>query len=453
MSTSTTTIEQSLCLSNFLSDCVQWLTTQQTLSSDRVPVPVPVPVAEELAQDSVPSVRVVMGNEAADADSVICAIVYAWHLNCQEIKSTHENSDTQTMPNASAAGRRPIILPLINIPRSELALRTEIPTLLARLGVTSPEQQLIFLDDVPLEEWAHTGKMSVTLVDHNRLASSQQFLSHCIEAIVDHHMDEKLHVNEDRPYPRDIRTIGSCSTLIAEYVLKCGSVPRAIADSLIRVILLDTGNMNPAMKKGTDTDRKMLEALCQYSSINTSAFDKEYQEFMRLRVDVSQLSFAQMLLRDTKLAVVDSVRFAVSSITADFATCLLHTVPISERKTLSLDDASTKIALLQKAAADLKAFTVERKLSFVAVMTAFTASSGEFCRELGLCSFGATSPLYTTMQSLVLASDTAGLDTDPNFSLVTDSISLTVFRQQNVSSSRKQIMPLLANSVSASSKL
>lgn len=56
-------------------------------------------------------------------------------------------------------------------------------------------------------------RLQVTLVDHNRLASSQTFLKPCVTSVIDHHAMENV-------FPEamcTIKLIGSCSSLVANF--------------------------------------------------------------------------------------------------------------------------------------------------------------------------------------------------------------------------------------------
>ncbi len=74
----------------------------------------------------------VMGNEAADLDSMASSVVYAYYLQSQ-------NSDEKS-----------IYLPLINIPKEDFKLRTEAVYLFTEAGIET--DNLIFSDEINIEE-------------------------------------------------------------------------------------------------------------------------------------------------------------------------------------------------------------------------------------------------------------------------------------------------------------
>ena len=96
-------------------------------------------------------VTVVMGNEAADLDSMASAVTYAWYLNLSDSSGNY--------------------FPLINIPRADFKLRTEAVYLFKEAGVDI--DQLLFIEDVDLEKLKAGSNLKLILVDHNKLASSQ----------------------------------------------------------------------------------------------------------------------------------------------------------------------------------------------------------------------------------------------------------------------------------------
>ena len=115
--------------------------------------------------------HVVMGNESADLDSIVSAAMYAYFLD-------------RLFP-----GKDVNVVPLINTGSKSLSLRPEVMFLFAETGVDIGD--IASLDSLCLEQFHSTGRLRLTLVDHNDLAVDQsQFTSRIIE-IIDHHADEK----------------------------------------------------------------------------------------------------------------------------------------------------------------------------------------------------------------------------------------------------------------------
>lgn len=114
-----------------------------------------------------------IGNEAADADSIVSAICLAYFLQ-------HA---------APASSVKEQCVPVLSLPRAEMKLRPETLVLLRLAGASEQQQHFVFLDEADLPALAQ--KLKVTLVDHNKLcASLHKPLERCVEAIVDHHEDK-----------------------------------------------------------------------------------------------------------------------------------------------------------------------------------------------------------------------------------------------------------------------
>jgi len=92
---------------------------------------------------------IVMGNEACDLDSAVSALVYAHFLS-------HQNPTK-------------IVLPMLNILREELPLKTEVIHCISTklgLGISN----ILCRDDLPLESLG--GEFQLVLVDHHALTGT-----------------------------------------------------------------------------------------------------------------------------------------------------------------------------------------------------------------------------------------------------------------------------------------
>lgn len=100
------------------------------------------------ADQAGPGFHVVLGNEACDVDSMVCALTYAYFLS------------------KTAQGEM-LALPLLNIRQSELLLRSDNVFLLRQVAL-SPDL-LLFRDQLDLRALQRAGRLRLTLVDHNIL--------------------------------------------------------------------------------------------------------------------------------------------------------------------------------------------------------------------------------------------------------------------------------------------
>jgi len=130
--------------------------------------------------------NIVIGNEAADMDSISAAIIRSFELSLKFPDQT--------------------FYPVVNIFRKDFHLRRDIEFLLEELGISS--DLILFLDDISPSEGD-----KLHLVDHNILAASQSNLSDNVITIVDHHHDEGT--NYPSCIQKTIELSGSATTLIA----------------------------------------------------------------------------------------------------------------------------------------------------------------------------------------------------------------------------------------------
>ena len=126
-------------------------------------------------------ITIIIGNEASDLDSIVSSIALAFFFNHSEQGIPLDNR----------------YLPILNINRSDLCLRTETTWLFSKLASNVQLDDLfLFIEDeavIKLIEHAKKNQFSVILTDHNRLAEHQSkaFQDH-ITHIFDHHFPENL---------------------------------------------------------------------------------------------------------------------------------------------------------------------------------------------------------------------------------------------------------------------
>lgn len=216
-------------------------------------------VEEKAAQ----RLRVVMGNEASDLDSIVSAIFYASWLHLDRDSDREQKEAEEGKPLADGL----LTVPLINIPRDDFGLRGDAVHVLDKAGIE--HEHLLFLDDVSTQnggKWTlqqlneGVGFESVVLVDHNRLAAHQRGLAPLVKEVLDHHVDETsfLPALEQRNLNP---SVGSACTLVAEKVLSTGHVDEGGATALLTTILLDTVLFDPAAKRSSPLDKSIATSL------------------------------------------------------------------------------------------------------------------------------------------------------------------------------------------------
>ncbi len=280
----------------------------------------------------------VMGNEASDLDSMASSIVYAYYLQ------TFNNDETS------------IYIPLINIPGADFKLRTEAVYLFNEAEINI--KNLLFTDEINIEEISKTGKLSFILVDHNRISPALSSYKNNVIEVIDHHKDEEI-------YSKSITTIeatGSCATLIAEKIIKNNAdfIDDKIALLLAGTILLDTVNFAPDAKRATDKDISKAEYL-----IDKYSFDREklFTKLQFEKFNTSSLSTTDLLRKDYK-------EWELGGKKCGFSSALL---PVSDwiKKDKSI-------------ASNIHDYFKRKKLDILFIMIAYTEP--EFTRELILFS-------------------------------------------------------------------
>jgi len=174
-------------------------------------------VLKELKQDPSKAITVVLGNESCDLDSAICSLVYAHHLD--------SNGTT---------------IPMLNIPHEDVPLRTEVKFCLKENLSKIPTR-----DDLKLDTLSN---LQLVLVDHHVLQKQDSSLLPKIIEIIDHREQSSL-----ATFPPDcqikIDLVGSCSSLVADKVLKENYQDEFGLELLRSTIITDTVNFSPKAKK------------------------------------------------------------------------------------------------------------------------------------------------------------------------------------------------------------
>jgi exopolyphosphatase len=336
--------------------------------------------------------RFVLGNEAADLDSMASAVALGFHAS------------------GAAADPAGLVVPLVNVPRADYRLRTEAVYLFSSVGI-EPEL-LSFIDEVDLDAIHARGELELVLVDHNVLAASQSGLADAVAGVVDHHKDEGGFAGAE---PRIIEPVGSAATLVAGLLL--GETPQrfdaALAELLLGTILLDTVNLDPEAGRGTAKDADVAARLADISRA-----DRE-QLFKRLQFEkfnVASLGTQDLLRKDYKESELGELRLGIASVL------------------MPAQDWLEKDPDIVQAIED---FARQRKLDILLAMNAWT--DPEFRRALVV--WAADPSLQERLVAFLESQDlglqpirhgAAGGDGRPAF-----------FAQGNVGCSRKKLLPLL----------
>ncbi|MCP4719137.1 MAG: DHH family phosphoesterase, partial [Desulfobacteraceae bacterium] len=233
--------------------------------------------------------QIVMGNEAADLDSMASSIVYAYFLNTLDKDS---------------------VVPIIPIPRADFKLRTEAVYVFEQAGIDL--NYLIFMDDVNFEKIMKDDTRLV-LVDHNRLSTLYKPYGERVCLILDHHRDEGLYPNVHRV----IEPVGSTATLVGEELINHNArlhnsdpIDENIAVLLCGTILLDTVNLSPKAQRATPRDEKIVTILLESCPLDRDGYFKKIQEE---KFNTSNLNTFDLLRKDYKKFEFGQIRCGIAS--------------------------------------------------------------------------------------------------------------------------------------------
>eukprot|EP01091_Cochliopodium_minus_P015074 TRINITY_DN5269_c0_g1_i1.p1 TRINITY_DN5269_c0_g1~~TRINITY_DN5269_c0_g1_i1.p1 ORF type:complete len:383 (-),score=106.02 TRINITY_DN5269_c0_g1_i1:256-1404(-) len=350
---------------------------------------------------------VVMGNESSDMDSMISSLCYGFFLNT--INTSKE------------------VITLFNIPRKDFGLRTESSYYFKKLGIETDE--LIFIDEFDTKKYLDEKKLCFVLVDHNRLASSQgEFSDHVVE-ILDHHVDENKYSSTLKK--KKIELVGSCATLVAEEILSQNEVEMedTFIQLLLAPIIVDTNNLDPKSGKATPKDEEIVGKLLKLSNLDLP-FLKSLNETLTFeKFNVKSLTNEQLFLKDYKQFDMKGTIVGIPAVQT------------------SISDMFEKEKLSNESLLDLcSRFTLERKLDVLVVMTSFTSKEGKFVREL-IVYVKDNKNLHDSISShfSIVSTDKGSLDLSKIEAPQNYPPFISLYTQNNIQASRKQIQPALVD--------
>ncbi|KAJ8273646.1 hypothetical protein GJAV_G00103980 [Gymnothorax javanicus] len=322
---------------------------------------------KSVSEDQSTTFHVVLGNEACDVDSMVSALSFAYFL----------------FKTSGSAGKTPV--PILNIRRSDFPLRTD-----------------------------NVGRLSLTLVDHNVLPSTDSDLEEAVVEVIDHHFLERV---PSPSCPVTVETVGSCATLVAERIAQKAPeiLDRQVAQLLYGSILLDCVNMAPEAGKVTAKDS-------QYAHLLESRFPDLpprtplFQALQSAKFDISGLTTEQMLLKDMKSVAGGDLTVAVSVVY------------------MTLDAFLQRRSLQQ----ELCEFCHKHHFNLLVAMTISFNDNSEPFRQLAVYS---SSTLYREEVSRALEhAQNPSLALSPMSSPYTD---IRAYLQGNALASRKKLLPIV----------
>ncbi|MEA3467278.1 MAG: DHHA2 domain-containing protein [Thermodesulfobacteriota bacterium] len=334
---------------------------------------------------------VVLGNEAADLDSMVSSVAYGYLRARQKPGLT--------------------VLPVMTIPRADFFLRQEVVYLFHEAGINLDD--IVFSDEVDCDKLLLHADL--VLVDHNKLGADLLQYGHKVTGVLDHHKDEGLYKTA---VPRIIRTIGSTATLVAMEFNKLGvTIGQDLAILLGGTILLDTVNLSMAAGKVTDADKKVAAEILPLCPMPGQELFKKVQSG---KFNVQGLSTNDLLRKDYKEYHFGRLQYGIAS------------VHLSTGQWQVMDNDLV---------AAFSGFAANRKLDLLVSMNSYNRP--EFHRELIVFwqTEGGQRKLLKYLQDNELALTPIVCVDEKNRN---DGI-ITFYDQGNRGISRKKLQPLLAN--------
>ncbi|XP_021121575.1 exopolyphosphatase PRUNE1 isoform X4 [Heterocephalus glaber] len=286
-----------------------------------------------------------------------------------------------------------------------------------------PETLLIFRDEIDLHVLHQAGLLTLILVDHHVLPRSDAALEEAVAEVMDHRPIEQKHCP---PCHVSVELVGSCATLVTERILQGAPeiLDRETAALLHGTIILDCVNMDLKIGKATTKDRKYvekLEALFPDLPKRNEIFDW----LQKAKFDVSGLTTEQMLRKDQKVTCRAGTRVAVSAVYMDLEAFL------------------RRPDLLE----DLNAFCQTHSYDALVAMTIFFDAHSEPVRQLAV--FCPHVALRMAICGALERSHSPMLKLTPFPAAYPN---LQAYLQGNTQASRKKLLPLLQEALTAYSE-
>lgn len=371
----------------------------------------------ELTEQYPGGLRLVIGNESADLDSIVCAISYAWFLHTTAVQADE------------TAGRL-VTVPVIGVPRADWELRPETQYLFdERLGFSA--EHVWFSDDLarilPSSDQT-SAALQIVLVDHNSMCQEMSaLLAPNVTEILDHHVDEGRYSSTVEPDKRRIAIVGSCTTLVTEKIVSSGykddllALPHAaqLRTLLLAPILIDTAFFDPAVQTGTPLDRDMSDLLIE-GLFSPDEVTKLFTALREKKANILFLTNQQLLRKDYKQwALAGQLECGISSIG----------LPLARLSASQRGDFENT----------LWTFKSDRRLDLLVVLTNFRDDEDNFKRQILVV---AEEPLLSQVSDFL--SHSTDLNIVPlTLSEIARSPRLLSFDQTNLKASRKQVQPAI----------
>jgi len=281
--------------------------------------------------------KIVIGNQAADLDSIVSAICLSFYLN-----NNGKNGSSE-------------FIPVINSSRQILKSKRECMYLIDYFSINFND--LVFINDLAENEKVVD---DVTLVDHNELDEQEKLngYENLCTRVIDHHLDRNNFLNAN---PRLIDTsVGSNASLIAN-LFKTNNLElnKSFASMLIFPILFDT---NKLTTRASSLDHEMFQYLNSISQIDWDSIYLKLDEIRFSSNDENEETHVFLSKDYKQYASCNDIKWAMSSVT-----CQVNGLVENSQR---LNDIFT--------------FMDEKNLDFFGILSIFKNESGGLSRDMGL---------------------------------------------------------------------
>jgi len=375
-----------------------------------------------------------MGNEAADADSIISSICYSFYHQML-VRNLSDTADDIISCH-----------PVACIKRNDLRLRRDVSLLLENINVDLDD--ILCVDDSLVRNILAHNNSRIILVDHNVICNHLAEYENKVIEIIDHHKDIGKHKWVEGNY-RHIAfddaignpTAGSTCSLVAEKFIDSLSNEFCIdiATVLLAVIDIDTIAMNPVFQKGTQRDANVINYIMnKYPTIQR---EQNYNTIKNAKNDP---------IFWNSLTAQDTFRLDYKSFNTDLSRYLvgISSVLLPLEKLITKPDfLLTLESYLYKSNESSENKYTNECCDIFSIMSFYDDPIPK--RELLVVS--KSEILLDTLSNYLLDSASNNLQLRPltsselNLLLISNRLHARFFSQSNVKMSRKQVAPLLVD--------
>jgi hypothetical protein len=159
------------------------------------------------------------------------------------------------------------------------------------------EDDLIFLDDINFSDLVRSGRMSLTIVDHNELAPTQTCASDAIIGIVDRHTERGLYLNILGPAREINAKVVSTATMVTQVLLRSPAGRHMLTDPAVAVLLRSATFLGAPEKGSTPALDEKIQATSTEMCSDEDAFGMKADEWKK-KLNAAHLDIANLTLHD-----------------------------------------------------------------------------------------------------------------------------------------------------------